>query len=94
VKVEAVIFDWDGTLIDLNERELYSINKALTSVGFSTISKERYVQGYYLNLYNEFGARNLIKKTLKDKTLIDRALETYSREFSKTMHLIKPQAYQ
>jgi pyrophosphatase PpaX len=91
VKVEAAIFDWDGTLINLDERELHSINKALASVGLPPISKQRYVEGYYLNPYEEFGARNLIKKILSHETLIERALEIYRKEFSKTMHLIKLQ---
>jgi len=73
VKVEAVIFDWDGTLIDLDGRELYCINKALASVGSPIISVQRFVEGYYLYPYKEVGARNLIRKILGEKETEEKA---------------------
>ena len=91
VKVEAVIFDWDGTLIDLDGRELYCINKALASVGSPIISVQRFVEGYYLYPYKEVGARNLIRKILGEKETAEKAIETHGNEFWQTSHLIKLQ---
>lgn len=91
VKVEAVIFDWDGTIVDLDGRELYCINKALASVGSLMISMQQYVEGYYSHPHKEFGASNLIRKILGDEAAVEKAIAIYSNEFSKTLHLIKLQ---
>lgn len=91
MKVEAVIFDWDGTLVDLDGRELHCINKALASVGSPMITKQHFIEGYYSRPHQEFWARNLIRKNLGEETAAEKAIEIYSNEFSKTLHLLKLQ---
>jgi len=91
VKVEAVIFDWDGTLVDLDARELQSINKALASVGLPTISISDYIERYYSHPYKDFGARSLLRKVISNEKAVEKAIEIYSHEFWNTGHLIKLQ---
>lgn len=90
MKAEAVIFDLDGTLVDLDDRELYCINKALTKVGSSTISRRQYIQRYYSRPYDQVGARNLIRELL-GKQAAGKAIEIYSNKFRKNLHLNKLQ---
>ncbi len=90
-RVEAVVFDWDGTLINLDERELHCINEALTSVGSSAISMKEFIVGYYSHPYKSAGGRNLIRKILGDEATADEAVEIYSNEFRKTVRLVKLQ---
>jgi pyrophosphatase PpaX len=91
VKVEAAIFDWDGTLVDLDERELHCINKALANCVSRTISKQDYIEGYYSNPYIEVGARSFLRRILGDTETAEKAIEIYSDEFLNTPHLIKLQ---
>ncbi len=91
MKAEAVIFDWDGTLVDIDGRELHCINKALASVGSAIISMQHYIEGYYSHPYKDPGARNLIRKNLGDEEVAEKAIETYSNQFSRTLRLIKLQ---
>lgn len=91
IEIEAVIFDWDGTLVDLDRRELYCINKALASVDSPTISMQAFIEGYYSHPYKGAGGRNLIRKILGDVATAEKAIEIYSNEFAKTVHLIRLQ---
>jgi len=47
MKVEAIIFDWDGTIVDIDDRELLSVNEALTSIGLKALSRQEFITGYY-----------------------------------------------
>jgi phosphoglycolate phosphatase-like HAD superfamily hydrolase len=91
VKVEAVIFDFDGTLINLDERELYAINKALASVGKPILSMHDFIEGYYLHPYTEVGSSSIIRRVLGGWDTSGKAVETYSNEFWNNPYLVKLQ---
>lgn len=46
VKMETTVFDWDGTLVDVDEKEFLCINEALANIGSPKLSKQSYINGY------------------------------------------------
>ncbi len=51
LRMKGIVFDWDGTLADIDERELYCINTALATADLGPVSREFYVQNYYRRAY-------------------------------------------
>jgi len=86
-QVKAVILDLDGTLIDIDQRELHSVNKALSSVGKPTLSTQSFIKEYYSRPYEQIGTRTLLKGAIGDETLAQEAIEVYRHEFWQTAHL-------
>jgi phosphoglycolate phosphatase-like HAD superfamily hydrolase len=91
VKTGTVIFDWDGTLADIDEREYLCINEALASIGSPKLSRKDYVDGYYSKPYENPGARLLLRKILNDKKKAEEAINAYSKRFSETISLTRLQ---
>ena len=46
VKMETAVFDWDGTLVDIDEKRFLCINEALANIGSPKLSKQSYINGY------------------------------------------------
>lgn len=88
-KVEAVIFDLDGTLFDIDQRELHSINKALSTVGKPALTIQSFIEEYYAHPYEQLGARGLLERAISDEAIAQRAVEIYRTEFWQTAHLNK-----
>ena len=66
--MRGIVFDWDGTLADIDERELYCINAALAAHGFETITRDFYVQNYYCRPYEVgTGPRMVLEMALGEK---------------------------
>ena len=81
------VFDWDGTLASIDERELYCINHALTENGSKPVDREFYVKNYYLRAYEEgTGPRMVLETALtgKGRTIIDTVYESYRKIFQAT----------
>jgi len=91
MKLRPVIFDWDGTIVDIDDRERTSVNAALASVGSPLLSIQDFVKGYYSHPYKEAGSRMLLRKLLSNTNIVERAIEAYSEEFAKTAKLTKLQ---
>ena len=87
-KINGIIFDLDGTLLDT----IYDIADSMNIV------LKKY--GYPIHEYDEFkeflgnGFRNLVKRSLPkeaDESTVDRALELFTREYEKNyMNKTKP----
>lgn len=94
VIVKGAIFDWDGTLVDIDARELYSINQALAEHGLGAIDQEFYIQNYYRRAWElGTGPRMVIEAAFsgKDPRIVERAYETYRGIFSNTVDRVKLQ---
>jgi len=89
VTFEAVVFDLDGTLINIDQRELHSINKALSTAGKPVLSSQSFIEEYYSCPYERLGARSLLSRAIGNEALAQRAVEVYREEFWKTAHLNK-----
>jgi phosphoglycolate phosphatase-like HAD superfamily hydrolase len=82
--LKGAIFDWDGTLASIDDREFYCINHALGEQGANTIDKEFYIDNYYRRAYElGTGPRMVIETALTDKPpmVLERAYESYRKLF-------------
>jgi phosphoglycolate phosphatase-like HAD superfamily hydrolase len=91
MKVEAIIFDWDGTIVDIDDRELLSVNEALTSIGLKALSRQEFITGYYSTPYTNAGSRMLLRKVLVEEELAEKAAEIHAKEFSRSFELTRLQ---
>ena len=85
--MKGAVFDWDGTLASIDEREFYCINHALTEHGSKRIDNDFYVKNYYLRAYEEgTGPRMVLETALagKSRQIIDSAYESYRKIFQAT----------
>ena len=85
--MKGAVFDWDGTLASIDEREFYCINHALTEHGSEPINNEFYVKNYYLRAYEEgTGPRMVLETALtgKNRLMIDAVYESYRKIFQAT----------
>ena len=85
--MKGAVFDWDGTLASIDEREFYCINHALTEHGSEPINDEFYVKNYYLRAYEEgTGPRMVLEAALtgKGRPIIEAVYESYRRIFQAT----------
>src|SRR3989442_11423163 len=86
-RLKGAVFDWDGTLASIDEREFYCINHALTEHGSEPINNEFYVKNYYLRAYEEgTGPRMVLETALtgKGRPIIEAVYESYRRGFQAT----------
>jgi len=92
--LKGAVFDWDGTLVDIDERELYSINQALAEHGVGAIDHEFFFQNYYRRAWEiGTGPRMVIEAAFrgKDPRIVERAYETYRGIFSRTVERVRLQ---
>jgi phosphoglycolate phosphatase-like HAD superfamily hydrolase len=82
--LKGAIFDWDGTLASIDEREFYCINHALAEQGAKLISKEFYIDNYYRRAYElGTGPRMVLEAALAGKPplILEKAYESYRHLF-------------
>jgi phosphoglycolate phosphatase len=82
--MKGAIFDWDGTLASIDEREFYCINRALAEQGASPVDKEFYIDNYYRRAYElGTGPRMVLETALTGKPpmIVERAYESYRKLF-------------
>jgi len=85
--LKGAVFDWDGTLASIDEREFYCINHALTEHGSKPINNEFYVKNYYLRAYEEGSGPRMVLETAltgKNRPMIDAVYESYRKIFQAT----------
>lgn len=88
--MKAVIFDLDGTLVDSIESIAYCANKAIATLGFDPIEKERYK--YFVG----DGAKELLRRTLQavgaeEELYYDKVRKAYKEIFEQDCnYLVKP----
>src|SRR3989475_12493546 len=93
-RLKGAVFDWDGTLASIDEREFYCINHALTEHGSEPINNEFYVKNYYLRAYEEgTGPRMVLEAALtgKGRPIIEAVYESYRRVIQATAEKTKLQ---
>ncbi len=86
--MKGAVFDWDGTLAHIDEREFYCINMALKEQGVDPIDKNFFVKNYYLRAYEVgTGPRMVLEAALPGKapTLLEAVYESYRRAFQRTV---------
>ncbi len=85
--VKGAVFDWDGTLASIDDREFYCINHALTENGSTPIKNEFYVKNYYLRAYEEGTGPRMVMETAlagKSRAAIETVYESYRKIFQAT----------
>src|SRR2546425_10886822 len=89
--LKGAIFDWDGTLAQIDDREFYCINQTLIAHHSKPIDLQFIVKNYYQLAYE---IRTLPRQVLEtalsrdDSSRIDEAYETYRKICRDTV--IKP----
>jgi phosphoglycolate phosphatase len=84
--LRGIIFDWDGTLADIDERELYCINAALATGKLGPVTREFYVQNYYRRAYEVgTGPRMVLEAAVSGKNVdFEKIYESYRKLFAET----------
>ncbi len=86
--MKGAVFDWDGTLASIDDREFYCINHALTEHGSKPIDHDFYVKNYYLRAYEEgTGPRMVLETALegKGRRIMEAVYESYRKIFQATV---------
>jgi phosphoglycolate phosphatase-like HAD superfamily hydrolase len=92
--LKGAIFDWDGTLAQIDDREFYCINQTLTAHHSKPIDREFLVKNYYQRAYEiGTGPRMVLEAALSRENIarIDEAYETYRKLFRDTVDKAKLQ---
>jgi phosphoglycolate phosphatase-like HAD superfamily hydrolase len=79
-ELKGAVFDWDGTLASIDEREYYCLNNALAEHDSGPITREFYLDNYYRRAYElGTGPRMVLETALigKSRTLVEAAYESY-----------------
>jgi phosphoglycolate phosphatase-like HAD superfamily hydrolase len=92
--LKGAVFDWDGTLAQIDDREFYCINQTLTAHHSKPISQEFLVRNYYQRAYETgTGPRMVLEAALSRESVarIDEVYETYRKLFRDTVDKAKLQ---
>src|SRR6267143_138467 len=92
--LKGAIFDWDGTLAQIDDREFYCINQTLIAHHSKPIDPGFLVKNYYQRAYEiGTGPRMVLETALskEDGARTDEAYETYRRLFRDTVDKAKLQ---
>jgi len=92
--LKGAIFDWDGTLAQIDDREFYCINQTLSAHHSRPIDQEFLVKNYYQRAYEiGTGPRMVLETALsrEDGARIDEVYETYRKLFRDTVDKAKLQ---
>jgi phosphoglycolate phosphatase-like HAD superfamily hydrolase len=82
--LNGAIFDWDGTLAHIDDREFYCINQTLKAHGSKTIDRKFYIKNFYQRAYETgTGPRMVLETALssEDGVSVEQAYETYTKLF-------------
>ena len=92
--MKGAIFDWDGTLAQIDDREFYCINQTLIAHHSKPIDPGFLVKNYYQRAYEIGTGPRMVLETALSKeegARIDEAYETYRRLFRDTVDKAKLQ---
>jgi phosphoglycolate phosphatase-like HAD superfamily hydrolase len=92
--LKGAIFDWDGTLAQIDDREFYCINQTLAEHHSKPIDQAFLVKNYYQRAYEiGTGPRMVLETALsrEDEARIDEAYETYRKLFRDSVDRAKLQ---
>jgi len=83
-ELKGAVFDWDGTLASIDDREFYCINHALVEQGSEPISRDFYIDNYYRRAYElGTGPRMVLEAALagRNPSAVEKAYEAYRKIF-------------
>jgi len=86
--LKGAIFDWDGTLAQIDDREFYCINQTLNAHHSKPIDQEFLIKNYYQRAYEiGTGPRMVLETALsrENGARIDEVYETYRKVFHDTV---------
>ena len=86
--LKGAIFDWDGTLAQIDDREFYCINQTLNAHHSKPIDQEFLIKNYYQRAYEiGTGPRMVLETALsrENGARIDEVYETYRKVFRDTV---------
>ena len=91
--MKGAIFDWDGTLVDIDEREFYCINQSLRAHHAGPVDHGFFIENYYHRpLEVGTGPRMVLEAALNGKTSdVELVYETYRKLFAGTVDRVKLQ---
>jgi len=92
--LKGAIFDWDGTLAQIDDREFYCINQTLSAHHSKPIDQEFLIKNYYQRAYEiGTGPRMVLETALsrEHSARIDEVYETYRKLFRDTVDKAKLQ---
>ncbi len=91
--MKGIVFDWDGTLADIDERELYCINGALEAHEFNPVTTDFYVKNYYRRAYELGTGPRMVLETAvgKGDDSFEDVYETYRTLFAESVSKAKLQ---
>ncbi len=93
--MKAAIFDWDGTLAQIDKRELYCINEALQKHGLQPVDHDFYLKNYYMRAYElGTGPRMVIETAMMERkeTNVEPVYESYRQVFQNSVDKAELQA--
>ena len=84
--MKGIVFDWDGTLADIDEREMYCINGALATANLGPVTREFYIQNYYHRAYElGTGPRMVLESAVGARNRnFEEVYESYRKLFAET----------
>ena len=85
--LKGAVFDWDGTLVEIDERELYCINKALRAHNANPVDHDFFVKNYYQRPFETgTGPRMVLEAALAgDKHNVESVYDSYREIFAGTV---------
>ncbi len=92
--LKGAIFDWDGPLAQIDDRESYCINQTLIAHHSKPIDQEFLVKNYYQRAYEIGTGPRMVLETVLSRgngANIDEAYETYQKLFRDTVDKAKLQ---
>jgi phosphoglycolate phosphatase-like HAD superfamily hydrolase len=86
--LKGAIFDWDGTLVDIDEREFYCINQTLRAHNIRPITRDFFIHNYYRRPFEVgTGPRMVLEASVGEKEVnLDEFYETYRKLFAGTIN--------
>jgi phosphoglycolate phosphatase-like HAD superfamily hydrolase len=92
--LKGAIFDWDGTLLDIDGREFYSINAALKAHGIAPVTRDFFLHNYYRRPFEVgTGPRMVLETAIRGRSVeSEKVYETYRKLFGETVDKAKLQA--
>ncbi len=91
--MNGAIFDWDGTLLDIDGREFYCINAALKPYGIAPITHDFFLHNYYRRPFEVgTGPRMVLETAIREKGVEpEKVYEAYRKLFEETVDKAKLQ---
>lgn len=85
--MKGAVFDWDGTLVDIDEREFYCINQTLQAHNIRPVTHDFFIHNYYRRPFEVgTGPRMVLEAAAEGKEAnLDDFYETYRRLFAGTI---------